>query len=491
MTTDSRSIVWAWFVAVLACTALTPAVAAQAQVATAREQYDTARIADRDSREAMARASAPSSTALTQARSAIKAYKAVVLQTPTSGYCDDALWFAAQLGADAFARYGQDRDRQTTVALLKMLQTEYPTSPFVARARAKLEHLAAPASATQATQSTQGASATAAAPAATLAADAVRADRVTAPAPLAPLPSAIQAKPLGRAVPAPPASRQAPVVPGVRTPAPSAPLSVHAGLAPATPAQIGRGGFSIARQLGLRVGRVVIDPGHGGNDPGTLTAEITESAITLDIALKLEALLTQTAGVEVVLTRRSDVYVGLQDRTAQANKESADLFVSIHVNANRDRSVKGIETFVLNFASSPRAAAVASRENASSTMTMSRLEEVVKQIALTNKLDESRELAGELQSTLVKRLRITDKGLKDFGVRQAPFVVLIGAAMPSVLVEVAFLTNRTEGQLLATDAYRQSVAESLADGLVRYLRALKKTEAIAAPPTDKPLARLR
>lgn len=247
----------------------------------------------------------------------------------------------------------------------------------------------------------------------------------------------------------------------------------------------------MARQLGLRVGRVVIDPGHGGSDPGALSSDLSEAAITLDIALRLEALLGQVVGMEVVLTRRSDTYVGLQERTAIANRDSADLFVSIHVNANRDRSIQGIETFLLNFASTPGAAAVAARENAGSTTTMSHLDDVVKQIALNNKVDESRDLAAHLQTALVKRLRSTDKGLRDLGVKQAPFVVLIGASMPSVLVEVAFLTNRREGQLLATDSYRQRVAESLQDGVIRYLRSLKKGDAVAGLPTEKSSAILR
>jgi len=338
----------------------------------------------------------------------MRAYKAVVLRHPTSGYCDDALWYGAQLGTDAFARFGQERDRQSTIALLKLLQSEYPGSPFIPRIKTKLEHLAAPAAA------------------------------ATSPAP-----------------------------------------SAAAGPPPAAPAANSRGGYSIARQLGLGVGRVVIDPGHGGSDPGALGAGISEAAIALDIALKLEVLLTQAAGVEVVLTRRSDVYVGLQDRTAIANRDGADLFVSIHVNANRDKSIQGVETFLLNFASTPGAAGVAARENAGSTETMSHLDDVVKQIALNNKLDESRELAAQVQAALVKRLSGTDKGLRDLGVKQAPFVVLIGASMPSVLVEVAFLTNRRESQLLATDTYRQRVAESLSDGVTRYLRSLKKSDGVA------------
>ena len=201
--------------------------------------------------------------------------------------------------------------------------------------------------------------------------------------------------------------------------------------------------------------------------------------MTLDIALRLEKLLAKEPGVEVVLTRRADEYVPLQERTAIANREGADLFVSIHANASRNRNARGVESYLLNFASTPDAAAVAARENASSTLTMSHLNDLVKQIALNSKLDESRDLAGHVQNALVRKLRTSNRDLRDLGVKQAPFVVLVGAARPSVLVEVAFLTHREEGRLLGTGSYRQRIAESLLDGIRRYLRTLKRPEAIA------------
>jgi N-acetylmuramoyl-L-alanine amidase len=249
--------------------------------------------------------------------------------------------------------------------------------------------------------------------------------------------------------------------------------------APGPPSANGRGGYSMARQLGLRVGRIVIDAGHGGRDPGASGPGYSESVLTLDIALRVEKLLAKEPGVEVVLTRRADVYVPLQERTAIANREGADLFVSIHANASRNRNARGVESYLLNFASTSDAAAVAARENASSTLTMSHLNDLVKQIALNSKLDESRDLAGQVQNALVRKLRSSNKGLRDLGVKQAPFVVLVGAAMPSVLVEVAFLTHREEGRLLGTGSYRQRIAESLLDGIRRYLRTLKRPEAIA------------
>lgn len=246
---------------------------------------------------------------------------------------------------------------------------------------------------------------------------------------------------------------------------------------PASPSSNVRGGYSLARQLGLGASRIVIDPGHGGHDPGTTHGTLAEAAITLDIALKLEALLLRQPGLEVVLTRRTDVFLPLDERTAIANREEADLFVSIHVNASRNRAARGVETYLLDFASTPDAEAVAARENASSVMTMTSLNDLVKKIALTSKADESRDLAVLLQNSMVRRLRPHNTALRDLGVKRAPFIVLIGASMPSVLVEVAFLTHAQEGRLLSRQSYRQRVAESLSEGIRRYLDSLKK-----APP---------
>jgi N-acetylmuramoyl-L-alanine amidase len=277
------------------------------------------------------------------------------------------------------------------------------------------------------------------------------------------------------ASPATPPALPAPLPPPAAGPQPPPP-SASAVPAPAAPAANGRGGYSMARQLGLRVGRIVIDAGHGGRDPGARGPGYWEAALTLDIALRLEKLLTNEPGIEVVLTRRTDDYVGLQERTAIANREDADLFVSIHANASRNRSARGVESYLLNFASTPEAAAVAARENASSTLTMSHLNDLVKQIALNSKLDESRDLAGHVQASLVRKLRAADEGMKDLGVKQAPFVVLVGASMPSVLVEVSFMTHRQEGRLLGTGPYRQRIAEAILDGVRGYLRTLKRAE---------------
>lgn len=246
-----------------------------------------------------------------------------------------------------------------------------------------------------------------------------------------------------------------------------------------TPAEANvAGGLSLSRQLGLGVGRIVIDPGHGGRDPGARGNGLTESALTLDVALRLEKLLARD-GLAVVLTRRSDVYVPLEERTAIANREQADLFLSIHVNASRNPKASGVETYFLSFASSPDAEAVAARENAASGQTMHHLPDIVKAIALNNKLDESRDLAGMVQEAMVTRLRRSNRSLRNLGVKKAPFVVLIGASMPSILAEMSFLTNTGDAAVLRTSAYRQRIAEALQQAVTQYRRSLKGPAVVA------------
>lgn len=250
---------------------------------------------------------------------------------------------------------------------------------------------------------------------------------------------------------------------------PAAPLP-----APLPPAANARGGFSMARQLGLGASRIVIDPGHGGHDPGALKNDASEAQLVLDIALRLEQLLLKQPGFEVVLTRRTDSYVPLEERTAIANREGADLFLSIHANASDNAKTRGVETYFLNFAATAYAAAVAARENSTSGRTMSSLPDIVKAITLSNKREESRDFAAMVHRALFQRLRMA--GMRDLGVRQAPFVVLIGAEMPSVLTEVAFLTNRQDQQLLEKSSYRQRIAEALLNGILRYHQTLKSSK---------------
>ncbi len=248
---------------------------------------------------------------------------------------------------------------------------------------------------------------------------------------------------------------------------------------PATPDANVAGGFSIARQLGLSVSRIVIDPGHGGRDPGTIAKGLTEASLTLDVALRLEKLLQKELGVEVVLTRRTDVYIPLEERTAIANRENADLFLSIHANSSRNATAKGIETYFLSFASSPEAEAIAARENSASEREMHQLLDIIKAISLNNKLDESRDLANMVQDSLVTTLRKSNKEVRSRGVKKAPFVVLIGAAMPSVLAEISFITNRQELQLVKSAAYKDKIAQALYAAVLRYRKSLKGTAAAA------------
>ena len=263
-------------------------------------------------------------------------------------------------------------------------------------------------------------------------------------------------------------------------PPPITDLAPTAPLTPVAPAAKNlAGGFSIARQLGLGVSRIVIDAGHGGHDPGAKGKGVTEAELVLDVALRLEELLQQVPGVEAILTRRTDEFIPLQERTAIANREGADLFLSIHANASPHAAARGIETYFLNFANNLSAAAVAARENAASGQVMGALPDIVKAIALNNKLDESRDFATQVQRSMIERLKATNKTIKNLGVKQAPFVVLIGAAMPSVLAEISFVTNPQEARLLKGNAYRQRIAESLLNAIRKYQTSLKAAATVA------------
>ena len=299
---------------------------------------------------------------------------------------------------------------------------------------------------------------------------------VTTPLPADPLPAGLERAPSIGSTPlvtSAATAGPAAVLPS-GTPAPSLALPP-----PAAPPTNSSGSFSMARQLGLGISRIVIDPGHGGHDPGAQGARLSEADLVLDVALRLERLLLAQPGVDVVLTRRTDTFVPLEERTAIANREGADLFLSIHANASRNRKARGVETYVLNFANTPDAAAVAARENSASGRTMNNLPDMVRAIALNNKLDESRDFARLVQDAMVRRLGAQGTAARDLGVKQAPFVVLIGAQMPSVLAEISFVTHPNEGALLRTPAYRQRIAEALLEAIGKYQRTLKSTGTVA------------
>jgi N-acetylmuramoyl-L-alanine amidase len=229
------------------------------------------------------------------------------------------------------------------------------------------------------------------------------------------------------------------------------------------------GQATLTRTLGLKIGRIVIDPGHGGHDTGTIgPTGLMEKDLCLDVALRLGKIIEQRLpGADVIYTRSDDTFVPLEERTSIANQAKADLFISIHANSSRDSGARGIETYYLNMKGSAEAMEVAARENATAQEGVHDLESLVKKIAQTEKIDESKEFAQDIQDSLAKR---TQKNVKNRGVRKAPFVVLIGADMPSILTEISFLSNPSDEKLLKQPEQRQRVAEGLFQGIFSYLQ---------------------
>jgi len=638
------------------------AVSVMAATPTVRTMYNDAFAREQAIRAALTAGEVPPAL-INEIRATVARYEAVVRHYPTSSYCDNALWQAAQLSADAFAKFGQAPDKDTALRLLKQLASMYPTSKLAAQVPAQLTRLSAEAPAAPRVVEPPRPTAVDAPPLPSpappekplktgkpepvektalttikeirrtvlpdavrvvieldgevefrqdridgpprvfvdlnstratpvlvdktlrfegdadvvrqvrvgrhpnnttrvvldaagvssysvyplygpyrLVIDCVRASGVAATSGVVPVPATVRKLP-SATVPMPPAAAPitAPVAvvkrdppslathpmtsewlrsaPGnvpqhtmwfvdARKPAPEVVAETVPAPVQAKPAEIpklseipgpakqpeapkpgdsasapaaknGNGGFSIARQLGLGVSRIVIDAGHGGHDPGAQARGVVEAELVLDIALRVEKLLQKTAGVEVVLTRRTDEFVQLQERTAIANREGADLFLSIHANASSSSQAHGIETYFLNFASNLSAAAVAARENAASGQAMSALPDIVKAIALNNKLDESRDFATQVQHAMIEHLRGSNKAIKDLGVKQAPFVVLIGASMPSVLAEISFVTNPQEARLLKNGNYRQRIAEALFSAIRKYQASLKSITTVA------------
>jgi N-acetylmuramoyl-L-alanine amidase len=592
--------------------AAAPRLAAAGRPETPRDLYTRAMTRERIVRD---EANKPT---LEQMRRVVALYESLVRRHPASGYCDNALWQAANLSSLAYERFGDDADRKTAARLLTMLRSGYPSSKLVPQANEALASLDKPAPTATAEPDTEAETAPAppiapvkpmpptgtqksradggSAALATLKEvrrsvlpdgvrltveldtevayhqeeianprrvffdlknvkaapglqdtslkfddDVVREIRLgrhprnttrlvvdldgvasytvyplygpyrlvidcrrtvvagaTAASAAAVVGRPIAAKALPAVAFDPPPLVQAraeapaalgvptrttvpttaPVTSAVEAKRPLASSPAPASLPPAAPAANSNGKFSLSRQLGLGVSRVVIDAGHGGHDPGAHGNGINEAELTLDVAVRLRSLLEQS-GVEVVMTRDTDVFIPLEERTAIANRAGADLFLSIHANASRNVQARGIETYFLNFAMNPEAEAVAARENAMSVQPMHSLPDIVKAIALNNKINESRDLAETVQKSMVKRLGSRNRTLRDLGVKQAPFVVLIGAGMPSVLAEISFVTNRQDGTLLKTQAYRQQIAQALMDAVVNYQQSLKRMNGIS------------
>jgi N-acetylmuramoyl-L-alanine amidase len=313
------------------------------------------------------------------------------------------------------------------------------------------------------------------------------------PPPPAPAPAPVAAAPAPAAsVPAPaapPAAERAEKAPAKKPEPPKAePAKPEPpALAPSSPAQtaklkghkVPRGAanqsppeLGLASQLGLRVRRVVLDPGHGGKDPGATCRGLVEKDLTLDIARRAAPKVAKVLGAEVLLTRSKDVFLPLEERTAFANTHEADLFVSIHINAAPQNGLSGIETYFLNLATDEASMRVAARENATTRRSISDLQVILNDLMLNSKINESNRLARALHKEMLEETR---KGcsVQDLKVRQAPFYVLIGANMPAVLTEVGFITNQREAQRLADPAYRDKLAEGIAQGLQNYVRQLK------------------
>jgi N-acetylmuramoyl-L-alanine amidase len=244
---------------------------------------------------------------------------------------------------------------------------------------------------------------------------------------------------------------------------------------PAKPPEPLPSGYSMARQLGLGVRTIVLDPGHGGSDPGCIgKSGLQEKVITLDVSLALKKMLVEKAGLHVILARESDIMVPLESRTVIANQKRADLFVSIHVNAHRDRKREGVETFFLNFSPDPAVVELAAQENATSTKNMGQMKDIIQKIARNSKVDESRDLAERIQKNLLQALSMANPKIKDLGVRGAPFWVLIGSEMPSVLVEISHLSNAGEETRLKSAKYRDLAVQGIYNGIMEYIRSLGK-----------------
>jgi N-acetylmuramoyl-L-alanine amidase/type II secretory pathway predicted ATPase ExeA len=234
------------------------------------------------------------------------------------------------------------------------------------------------------------------------------------------------------------------------------------------------GQLSLARELGLKINRIAIDPGHGGYDTGTVGPHgLLEKNLCLDVALRLGQLIDENiASAEVVYTRKDDRHVSLEERTAIANNANADLFISIHANSSDDRDARGVETYYLSLAATPESMKLATRENVFAESSLHDLPDLIQKITRNDKITESKQLAVDLQNALSERLELVSRSETNRGVKQAPFVVLTGARMPAVLSEISFVSNASDASLLLDGKQRQRIAEGLYRGIAAYLDSL-------------------
>ena len=245
----------------------------------------------------------------------------------------------------------------------------------------------------------------------------------------------------------------------------------------AAPAKNKDAGNSMTRALGLKIRRVVIDAGHGGRDEGTAgPTGLKEKELVLDVSRRLGALVTEATGAEVIFTREDDRFIALERRTQIANEHRADLFLSIHANSSSMRIAGGVETYYLSFTTSKTAMEIATRENAASQRSVFELKDLLQKIALKDKVDESRDFALKVQTSMSTLAAKSSPGSKNRGVKKAPFIVLIGAQMPSILAEIGFVSNPREEALMKTPAHRQKIAEALLKGIEGYIGTLSHFE---------------
>jgi N-acetylmuramoyl-L-alanine amidase len=265
---------------------------------------------------------------------------------------------------------------------------------------------------------------------------------------------------------------------GMTTPPPKAsipqpPILMEPHPSPKMALPTSSGDRTLTRMLGLKIGRIVLDPGHGGYDTGSIgPSGLLEKDLVLQVAIELRKLLQEKLGAEVFLTRSDDTFISLEERTAIANKHKADLFLSIHANSSTSRNTSGVETYFLDFARTDAAREVAARENATTDRNIRDLQNLIGKIARAEKIEESKELASVVQKNLYHGVRKILPSSKDRGVRSAPFIVLIGANMPSVLAEVAFISNPRDEKQLKKEASQESLATSLFQGIQGYMKTL-------------------
>jgi len=251
--------------------------------------------------------------------------------------------------------------------------------------------------------------------------------------------------------------------------------SVGSSSVPPQPPKPTSSGYSMIRQLGLGIQTIVIDPGHGGGDPGCMgKGGLKEKDVALDVSLALKKLLGSKKDLEVILTRETDIFVPLENRTVIANQKRADIFLSIHANSNFNKKRRGVETFYLNFSPDPQVNETAALENATSTKNISEMRETLKKIVQNSKIVESKELAENIQKNLVKCLSKNYEEIKNLGVKGGPFWVLIGGEMPSVLIEISHLSNSKDAMKMRDPLYRQQIAQGIYEGIMEYIQSLGK-----------------